>query len=102
MVLGLELGASDHVAKPFRLRAAPARMRAVLRRGVTVSEPHEEVLALGPVRLDAGRREVTVHDRPVDLSRTEFADPPAPACVAQRAGGHPGVAASTVSGGTRS
>ena len=72
VVLGLELGASDYVAKPFRLRELVARMRAVLRRGVTVSEPHEEVLALGPVRLDAGRREVTVHDRPVDLSRKEF------------------------------
>src|SRR5581483_6650878 len=72
VVLGLELGASDYVAKPFRLRELVARMRAVLRRGVTVSEPHEEVLALGPVRLDAGRREVMVADRPVDLSRKEF------------------------------
>src|SRR5580693_8303107 len=62
VVLGLELGASDYVAKPFRLRELVARMRAVLRRGVTVSEPHEEVLHIGPVRLDAGRREVTVDE----------------------------------------
>ena len=34
IVLGLELGASDYVAKPFRLRELVARMRAVLRRGV--------------------------------------------------------------------
>ena len=33
IVLGLELGASDYVAKPFRLRELVARMRAVLRRG---------------------------------------------------------------------
>jgi two-component system response regulator RegX3 len=72
VVLGLELGASDYVAKPFRLRELVARMRAVLRRGVTPTEPHEEVLALGPVRLDAGRREVTVHGRQVELSRKEF------------------------------
>jgi two-component system response regulator RegX3 len=72
VVLGLELGASDYVAKPFRLRELVARMRAVLRRGVAVAEPHEEVLALGPIRLDAGRREVTVHERPVELSRKEF------------------------------
>ena len=72
VVLGLELGAADYVTKPYRLRELVARMRAVLRRGVAVAEPHEEVLALGPIRLDAGRREVTVHERPVELSRKEF------------------------------
>jgi two-component system, OmpR family, response regulator RegX3 len=72
IVLGLELGASDYVAKPFRLRELVARMRAVLRRGVAVTEHHEEVLAVGPVRLDAGRREVTVDEQQVDLSRKEF------------------------------
>jgi len=55
IVLGLELGASDYVAKPFRLRELVARMRAVLRRGVAVTERLEEVL-----------------EAPVDLSRKEF------------------------------
>ena len=72
VVLGLELGASDYVAKPFRLRELVARMRAVLRRGAAVAEHHEEVLHVGPVRLDAGRREVMVHELPVELSRKEF------------------------------
>jgi two-component system response regulator RegX3 len=72
VVLGLELGASDYVSKPFRLRELVARMRAVLRRGLVVAEHHDEVLHVGPVRLDAGRREVTVHDMPVELSRKEF------------------------------
>jgi two-component system response regulator RegX3 len=72
VVLGLELGASDYVAKPFRLRELVARMRAVLRRGAAVPEHHEEVLHVGPVRLDAGRREVAVDELPVELSRKEF------------------------------
>jgi two-component system response regulator RegX3 len=72
VVLGLELGASDYVPKPFRLRELVARMRAVLRRGAAVAEHHEEVLHVGPVRLDAGRREVMVHELPVELSRKEF------------------------------
>jgi two-component system response regulator RegX3 len=72
VVLGLELGASDYVSKPFRLRELVARMRAVLRRGLVVAGHHDEVLHVGPVRLDAGRREVTVHDMPVELSRKEF------------------------------
>ena len=73
IVLGLELGASDYVAKPFRLRELVARMRAVLRRGSASSAvPNEEVLVVGPVRLDSGRRRVTVRSEPVELSRKEF------------------------------
>jgi two-component system response regulator RegX3 len=72
IVLGLELGASDYVPKPFRLRELVARMRSVLRRGSAFDAPRHEVLSAGPVRLDTGRREVTVDDRPVDLSRKEF------------------------------
>jgi two-component system response regulator RegX3 len=71
VVLGLELGASDYVAKPFRLRELVARMRAVLRRACDVRE-HEEVMHVGPVRLDSSRREVAVHNVPVELSRKEF------------------------------
>jgi two-component system, OmpR family, response regulator RegX3 len=72
VVLGLELGASDYVAKPFRLRELVARMRAVLRRGTTTPAPRDEVVQAGPIRLDTGRREVTVHGQSVDLSRKEF------------------------------
>ena len=72
IVLGLELGAADYVAKPFRLRELVARMRAVLRRGGSTPGPRDEVVAVGPVRLDTGRREVSVHGQRVDLSRKEF------------------------------
>jgi two-component system, OmpR family, response regulator RegX3 len=72
VVLGLELGASDYVAKPFRLRELVARMRAVLRRGSTSPTPRDEVVHAGPVTLDTGRREVTVDGNSVDLSRKEF------------------------------
>jgi two-component system, OmpR family, response regulator RegX3 len=73
VVLGLELGASDYVPKPFRLRELVARMRAVLRRGSPSNAiPTEEILHAGPVRLDTGRRLVTVNAATVDLSRKEF------------------------------
>ena len=38
VVLGLEFGADDYVRKPFSPRELVARIRAVLRRGVTVVE----------------------------------------------------------------
>ena len=72
VVLGLELGASDYVPKPFRLRELVARMHAVLRRGAGSPSQPDEILTAGPVRLDTGRREVTAGGRPVVLSRKEF------------------------------
>ncbi|HEY3943139.1 MAG TPA: response regulator transcription factor [Acidimicrobiales bacterium] len=72
VVLGLELGASDYVAKPFRTRELVARMRAVLRRGAAPPAAPDEVTAVGPVRLDAGRRVASVLGRPIELSRKEF------------------------------
>ncbi|KAA3402756.1 response regulator transcription factor, partial [Akkermansia muciniphila] len=42
-VLGLELGADDYVVKPFETKEVMARIKAVLRRSVQVSEPASEV-----------------------------------------------------------
>ncbi len=71
-VVGLEVGADDYVTKPFRMRELVARIRAVLRR-----TPQEEVLAdsayaVGALRLDADRHEVTLHGEPVTLPLKEF------------------------------
>ena len=72
VVLGLEFGAADYVAKPFRLRELVARMRAVLRRDQEVATADREVLVVGPLRLDIDRRALTVDGLPVELSRREF------------------------------
>ncbi|MGI0151973.1 MAG: response regulator [Thermoplasmata archaeon] len=73
VVVGFELGASDYVAKPFRLRELVARTHAVLRRGGPSSAvPNDEILQAGGVRLDNGRGKVTVHGSQVDLSRKDW------------------------------
>ncbi len=83
VVLGLELGASDYVTKPFRLRELIARMQAVMRRSPTsrrvlpteippVPAPRREAIQAGPVRVDLGQRFVSVNGRAVYLSRLEF------------------------------
>lgn len=72
VVVGLELGAADYVAKPFRLRELVARMRAVLRRAADPPARREEVLTLGPVQLDTARRQVSMRGLPIEVSRKQF------------------------------
>jgi DNA-binding response OmpR family regulator len=65
-VVGLDAGADDYVAKPFRLAELLARVRALLRR----SAP-ETVEAAG-VRMDLSARAVTVGGAEVALAHKEF------------------------------
>lgn len=72
-ILGLELGADDYVPKPCNPREIAARLRAILRRtrgeadGTRLTD-----LALGPVKLGAASRSVSVRGEPVALTGTEF------------------------------
>jgi DNA-binding response OmpR family regulator len=70
-VAGLELGADDYVVKPFSPRELVARVRAVLRRAEAVPLADERIVA-GDLVLDLVRRRVTVADRAVALTPTEF------------------------------
>jgi two-component system response regulator RegX3 len=73
-VVGLELGADDYVTKPFSTRELVARVRAVLRRQVSVQEvdPQLSTLAAGPVEMDIDRHLVTVNGEDVKLPLKEF------------------------------
>lgn len=75
-VVGLEVGADDYIAKPYRMRELVARMRAVLRRTTpdATAEVRESVgvVAVGDVSLDPDRHEVMVRRVPVQLPLKEF------------------------------
>ncbi len=71
VVIGLELGATDYVAKPYRMRELIARIRAVLRRS-PIEIASDEVIVAGPVRMDSSRREAYVRGALIELSRKEF------------------------------
>lgn len=67
-VAGLDMGAIDYIAKPFRARELVSRMRGALRRAGSV----DSVLAAGDVRLDVASATVTKGGREVFLSALEY------------------------------
>jgi len=77
-VVGLEVGADDYVAKPYRVRELVARIRALLRRSTLVgsstgdSSPDDKVLVIGDVRLDPAEHRVEVRGAEVALPLKEF------------------------------
>jgi two-component system copper resistance phosphate regulon response regulator CusR len=70
-VKGLELGADDYLAKPFAFAELLARVRALLRRGVTAAAL--ERLAAGDLEVDLLRRRVFRAGKRIDVTAKEFA-----------------------------
>ena len=69
-VVGLELGADDYVIKPFRPKELVARVRAQIRRASRATSP--EIIEIGDLLADLAKMRVTVADRDVELTATEF------------------------------
>lgn len=72
MLLGLDLGADDYMAKPVSPRELTARIRALLRRAGAVGET-DSLVRVGDLEVDPDRFEVRVRGVPVMLTAKEFA-----------------------------
>jgi DNA-binding response OmpR family regulator len=71
MLLGLDLGADDYMAKPVSPRELTARVRALLRR-IGTTDAQSAILRVGDLEVDAGRFEVRVGGAAVNLTAKEF------------------------------
>lgn len=71
VVLGLELGADDYVAKPFSLKVLFSRVKAVMRRG---KEPEKEskIIQFGDFVLEVDRYVLRKKDKNIPLTLSEF------------------------------
>jgi len=78
-ILGLELGADDYLAKPFKHRELLARIKAILRRisivksqnTAEVNAPNQQ-LTINHVKVNQATREITCRDHLLELTGTEY------------------------------
>ncbi len=73
-IVGLEIGADDYLPKPFNPRELAARLRAILRRTVVLSEDDagNEAIEVDDVRVSPSSRVATLGGTEVNLTSVEF------------------------------
>lgn len=71
ILTGFNVGADDYILKPFSIKELVARIKAILKRGLSaVSSNH--ILAANGLKMDMAQKTVTVNDISINLTRKEF------------------------------
>lgn len=72
VVMGLDMGADDYIAKPFRIRELMSRIRSVLRRYGRTGESDRAVLQIGNVKVHTLEAKVYRGGEEVQLTSLEY------------------------------
>jgi DNA-binding response OmpR family regulator len=68
-IRGLQIGADDYLTKPFHLPELAARIYSVIRRK---QFGNNNVVEQNELKIDIPAKTVTIHNKPVNLTRKEF------------------------------
>lgn len=72
LLTGFNVGADDYISKPFSIKVVIARVKAVLKRGVSEMLIGGNLLKAGELEIDTSSKTVTIESNSVDLTRKEF------------------------------
>jgi len=70
-IVGLELGASDYISKPFSVKVLSARVKNIFR-SVEPKKDESPALRAGDLVIDKERHNFTIKGKPVALTKLEF------------------------------
>lgn len=70
-IRGLSLGADDYLTKPFSPAELVLRVKAILRR-TGATGPRDDIIEIADISINRSTHSVTVAQRPVDLTPTEY------------------------------
>lgn len=71
-LIGFSVGADDYVTKPFSVRVLLERIKALHRRKTAKVDEDNDIITRCGITLDRRRYRVTVNDKPVELTKSEF------------------------------
>ncbi|MBU8901883.1 MAG: response regulator transcription factor [Victivallales bacterium] len=73
IIIGLEMGADDYVAKPFSNKVLIARIKSVFRRSKqTFSDDDSGIIKRGDLVMNRGKREVRLNGKSIVMTFSEF------------------------------
>lgn len=76
-VMGLDIGADDYVTKPFSITEVLARIKAIFRRvealrKTPANSNNDDLIERGAMTIDVNKHQVSVANKPIDLTAKEF------------------------------
>jgi len=71
-LIGFSVGADDYVVKPYSVRVLLEKVKTLLRRHTRSQGPGLDIISSGPIEVDRGRHRVSVDQKQLELTPSEF------------------------------